>query len=95
MEVHQIGMPAYNKGEWDELKSLMPDMYETYEEWWDASEKGFQHLKARGSNVVRVPVSASDIREYMEKNPGKEFGEVRTGVLNDLQHKAFREGRSL
>lgn len=89
-----MGFIAYLEDDWDDMKEHAADsstMCDTWAEWRDGIERGFEHMHKNNTPIVPTVVTSSEMKEYCEINSVENNAEARMAVCNNKLHKALQE----
>ena len=88
-----IGIPYYTKADWQIQCQNSADGsgFKHYEEMLEHTQKLKKDIQSRGYNAVDVPINASAMHEYFEKNGLENNTKNRSSYVADLLRKGEHE----
>lgn len=72
-----VTIPWLRAVDWPQLKTLCPDLQETYEDWMADTEAGLAALDLPGYAVEKVVITAEQIRQRYRATGRKVDGKAR------------------
>jgi len=77
----------FKPDEWAELRTMCPDLQETYAEWLANTLAGIKGLGASEHDIEKVILTVSDLREWQAANGGKIDSKVRANLAGEVSAK--------
>ncbi|MGJ4953189.1 hypothetical protein [Bradyrhizobium sp. HKCCYLS20291] len=77
-EISRIALAWFKREEWDDIRRICPDLHDTYDEWLVSVQKTIDELGSLNADLVKVVLTASELRKWQRATGRKVDGRVRS-----------------